>query len=489
MKGPRRRWTASPPGVPTSAISSCRATTRTPRSPTPTSCSKRSKNAVSLPLRVAAAAQSATVAGQLVTGNGIRFEELPAQVKDALHQTSIMIGETVSVEHLKASGGATQVDDWAISDGSRRWELSTAPEQLRAWRVLKGGPQAITVGGFDDPAAVLDALVTQNQLRQELIDRLAASSEMPVKSYRVTPGVLTPTGAQGWRAVIVREIVLEIPPFGNGAIRFTDARPDAARNRHPRPPRPVVRPAGAECRDRRTRDRHRRQPHLVGGNRNAGPAGADRPDDGDRCAAAGSRQQVNGSRYTLTATETFLLEVIDSELTVTALAYQNSSILSHLETRPENRNPDAYRRLSAASFPWTLPFDLPIEETRALLDKLGVSRRMLLKMALPDGPMTDRRTAEILGLSSSEASIIAPPPGAAAARSGRSGASVRSPTASGTSRASSERARGRRCSRGCRWSCSRRASPIASCSGCCRRCSWPRRARPSGPMASASRAG
>ena len=35
------------------------------------------ENAVSLPLRVAAAAQSATVAGQLATGHGIRFEDLP----------------------------------------------------------------------------------------------------------------------------------------------------------------------------------------------------------------------------------------------------------------------------------------------------------------------------------------------------------------------------------------------------------------------------
>src|SRR5262249_12989938 len=99
---------------------------------------------------------------------------------------------------------------------------------------------------------------------------------------------------------------------------------------------------------------------------------------------------VAGPRYTLTSTESIMLEVIGSELTVTARAYQNSSNLSHREARPENRNPEAYRRLSAAPFPWTLPFDLPLEETRALLDKLGVSRRMLLEMALPDGPMTDR---------------------------------------------------------------------------------------------------
>jgi hypothetical protein len=372
------------------------------------------ENAVSLPLRVTAAAQAATVAGQLATGHGIRFDDLPAQVKDALHQTSTMIGETVSVEHLKASGGVMLADDWAISDGSRRWEFSLRPEQLRAWRVLKGGPQAITVGGFGDLAAVLDALVTQNQLDQELIDRLAAGSEMPVRSYRVTPGVLTPTGAQGWRVVIVRQIGLEFPPSGNGTIRFTGT--DQTLRETDVLDYPTLSLA------QQALNAGIAEPATdIGANPSWSTAigKLDLPVPIDRMAvifapSATGIGEFAGLRYMLTATDTFLLEVIDSELTVTALAYQNSSILSHLEARPENRNPDAYRRLSAAPFPWTLPFDLPLEETRALLDKLGVSRRALLEMARPDGPMTDRLAAEILGLSSSEPSIIAPPPGAAA---------------------------------------------------------------------------
>lgn len=374
------------------------------------------ENVVALPLRVAAAAQSTTIARRLMTGNGIRFDDLPEQVKDALRLTSIMIGETVSVEHLKASGGATILHDWAISDGSRRWELSLRPEQIKAWRELKGGPQAITVGGFDDPAAVLNALTTQNQLHQELVNRLAPSREMPVKSNTVTTGVLTPTGKQGWRAVIIREFVLKFPPFGNGAVKFIDAANQTLRETDILDN--LTLSLAQEALNAKIAD-----PTInIGTNPfwSAAIGKLDLPVPIDRTAVtvaalAPGGQGFVGSRYKLTSPESFLLEVIGSDLTVTALAYQNSSILSHLEARPENRDPEAYRRLSAASFPWTLPFDLPLEETRALLEKLGVSRRMLLEIALPDGPMTDRRAAEILGLSPSEASIIAPPPGAAVA--------------------------------------------------------------------------
>ena len=370
------------------------------------------ENAVALPLRVAAAAQSATVAGGLMTGSGIRFDDLPAKVKDALHRTSIVIGETVTVEHLKFGGGATMADDWAISDGSRRWELSLRPEQLKAWRELKGGPQAITVGGFDNPAAVVNALSKQEQLHEELIDRLAPSWEMPVKSHTVTTGVLTPTGAQGWRAVIIREFVLEFPPSGDGAVRFSGAGDQTLRETDDLDYRTLFyaqEALNALIADPATDIRGNSRWYA------ATKEWLDLPVDRMAVTVAPPAPGggIAGARYTLTSTESFLLEVIDSELTVTALAYQNSSILSHLEARPENRNPEAYRRLSAASFPWTLPFDLPLEETRALLAKLGVSRRMLLEMALPDAPMTDRRAAEILGLSSREASIIAPQAGVA----------------------------------------------------------------------------
>ena len=372
------------------------------------------ENAVALPLQVAPALQSTAVAGQLVAGNAIPFDNLPALVRDALQKTSIIIGATVTVEHLKTSGGATVVDDWAISDGSRRWEISLRPAQVKAWRLLKGGPQAMVLGGWDDAASVLDALTQQNKLHQELLNRLAPSFEMPVKSTLVTAGALTPSGAHGWQAVIVRELIAEFPIAGNGTVKFYDDAGNLLRETD-------VLDYLTLAYVRQALDAEVAHPGTdISGNLFESRAilSLSLPVPLDRLTVLVAPAQggggITGPRYTLTATETFLLEVVDSALTVTALAYQNSSILSHLEARPENRDPEAYRVLSSAQFPWTLPFDLPLEETRALLDKLGVSRRTLLEMARPEGSMTDRRANEILGLSSAEAAIIVQPAGAGA---------------------------------------------------------------------------
>src|SRR5262249_21265991 len=95
---------------------------------------------------------------------------------------------------------------------------------------------------------------------------------------------------------------------------------------------------------------------------------------------------------------------------VVALAYQDSSILSNLAALPENRNPEAYSRLAAADFPWTLPFDLPLEETRAYLAELGIERRELIELRTQTGEVADALPAEILGLSQREWTLIAPSP-------------------------------------------------------------------------------
>ena len=382
------------------------------------------ENAVALPLRIAGeglpGAAPAAVSSTMTSGNGLPFANLPLQIQDALGKTAIVIGETVSVDLLYRSGGPIPIIEWAISDGSRRWELALRPEHLTAWRELHGGPEIISLENedFDDSAAVVASLKTQGQLHAELTDLLAPSWEMPSKSSSVTTNVMTPSGAQGWRAVIVREMVLEFPAFGNGAVKFIDAANRTFQE--------------TDVLDYLTLS-------FAQQALNAKVANA-ATDINANFLWAGSIAKLNlpvqislatvilapppppggatfvGPRYTITSSESFLLEVTDSELTVTALAYQNSSILSHLEAQPENRNPEAYCRLSAAQFPWSLPFDLPLEETRAFLEKLGASRRRLVEMLLPDGQMTDRRAAEILGLSSAEWSIIAPPPGGGGAR-------------------------------------------------------------------------
>ena len=70
----------------------------------------------------------------------------------------------------------------------------------------------------------------------------------------------------------------------------------------------------------------------------------------------------------------FELSYAPRSLSVAALTYQSVSG-QDLTAEPRNRNPAAYEVLRAASFPWTLPFNLPETEIRTLLERAGVSRR------------------------------------------------------------------------------------------------------------------
>jgi len=99
-----------------------------------------------------------------------------------------------------------------------------------------------------------------------------------------------------------------------------------------------------------------------------------------------------------------------ARLTVQALAYQSSRTDADLRAAPQNRNPAAYRRLRSASFPWTLPYNLPLQETRALLDRAGVPRPRLAELLLAAGAPGDEHLAlEHLGLSGVEADLITKP--------------------------------------------------------------------------------
>src|SRR5262249_42147322 len=109
------------------------------------------------------------------------------------------------------------------------------------------------------------------------------------------------------------------------------------------------------------------------------------------------------NRYVVQVDTNVILGIAPEAATVTALTYQNSSILTNLAAIPENRNPEAYQKLRQAIFPWTLPLDLWIEEIRAFLTALGVSRRRLIEIACPPtGLGSDMYVAEVLDLSAEE---------------------------------------------------------------------------------------
>jgi Tc toxin complex TcA C-terminal TcB-binding domain/Neuraminidase-like domain len=99
-----------------------------------------------------------------------------------------------------------------------------------------------------------------------------------------------------------------------------------------------------------------------------------------------------------------------ANLTIEALSYQSTANDRDLLVLPQNQNPLAYRELSSADaiFPWTLPYDQALTETRALLSKSGLSRLDLLETALPDSEQmsSDIWAREQLGLSEAQATMI-----------------------------------------------------------------------------------
>ncbi len=101
-----------------------------------------------------------------------------------------------------------------------------------------------------------------------------------------------------------------------------------------------------------------------------------------------------------------------ASLKITSLAYQSGDTSVDAIAWPENHNPAAYAKLKGddATFPWTLPVDLPCEEVRLFLKRSRSSRRKLMELMAPiattaDDPATVR---EVLGLTEAEANLIAP---------------------------------------------------------------------------------
>lgn len=117
--------------------------------------------------------------------------------------------------------------------------------------------------------------------------------------------------------------------------------------------------------------------------------------------------------------ETFAYTIVkeNNVLSVVARSLQTMGTTEERRATPQYRNSDAYKELSKAVYPWTLPFALPREEANIFLEHLGVSRRNLIEAlrAQPDAfdansPVTVLLAAEELGLSDTERKIIVDEP-------------------------------------------------------------------------------
>lgn len=95
---------------------------------------------------------------------------------------------------------------------------------------------------------------------------------------------------------------------------------------------------------------------------------------------------------------------------IRGLSYQSTARDRDLITRPQNRNPLAYEKLRDVQsvFPWSLPYDQDLTETRMLALKAGTNLRTLLEIRYSKSAAFEREDwcDEILGLAPSQRGII-----------------------------------------------------------------------------------
>ena len=101
---------------------------------------------------------------------------------------------------------------------------------------------------------------------------------------------------------------------------------------------------------------------------------------------------------------------IPAGVVLKSLSYQCTARDRDLASRPQHRNPRAYREFLAradAVYPWTLPFDVDLIETRSLLGTAGLARAELMCMALPPGAVARRvqYAIESLGMTRAELTL------------------------------------------------------------------------------------
>jgi Tc toxin complex TcA C-terminal TcB-binding domain/Neuraminidase-like domain len=124
--------------------------------------------------------------------------------------------------------------------------------------------------------------------------------------------------------------------------------------------------------------------------------------------------QADAKSNTWTVTSPWMVQTLTFQpvrLTIASLAYQSGDPGADAIAWPENYNPEAYRKLNSATYPWSLPIDLTLKTVRLFLKRALSSREALMKAMVPVDQLLpgDRTFAiEVLGLSAAEANLISP---------------------------------------------------------------------------------
>jgi receptor-binding and translocation channel-forming TcA subunit of Tc toxin/ABC toxin-like protein/neuraminidase-like protein len=353
------------------------------------------ENAVALPLvvdpskyaNIDVAAEFAD--GSFPDGHG----KIPDVVLQALAETDITIGEKLTVtEYIRsaAPGAGDVLNTWIIKDGSRRWFVRYVRPQLLYVIADAASGQFIPGSTVLDVEGAVDAL-EHGTFNAELEDKL--SRGLPFEGAPQIQKIQAPSDAfmHLWTASYTRGVAIRETHTGRLSLVEVLELDGITPIRNFVWPFPI--------------------PIIALALTSSGPSKINAfvallleiPAD------ELYMQTLNpaGNLLELRTRNTAWLAHM-GQLAVSGLSYQNSSIREDLKSSPENRNPAAYKKLSEnAVFPWTLPFDLWLEETRAFLEALGVSRSKLIDLARPQSRLSEAAAAlELQGLSKSEADLI-----------------------------------------------------------------------------------
>ena len=106
-------------------------------------------------------------------------------------------------------------------------------------------------------------------------------------------------------------------------------------------------------------------------------------------------------------------EVLENRIETPETAYQTGGTAAERRAIPEHRNNAAYQQLLEADYPWSLPFSLPIVESRHYLEHVGVMRHELLDIFWREASTAQQThlrdlviATEYLGLTSDQQQMV-----------------------------------------------------------------------------------
>jgi hypothetical protein len=247
-----------------------------------------------------------------------------------------------------------------VTDRHRRWALSHQPEALVATKTGVPGERDVSLAGLD--AAAVIAELDQGMVPAAVVPRLSEQLLSP-EQRQLGAGYQVGVSHSGHRwsvtGVIGLVVRIETGDISRLTLSTLDGTAIAGNRYSPRALQATAATLGQGA---------------AGGLLTELVPFSDRF---DVTPLTEDRWQIR--HETVQAELTYAPET----LTVTALSYQSSAHPEDALAYPDNRNPEAYQRLRDAVHPWTLPFDLPLAETRALLDRSGTARLRLMELLHP----------------------------------------------------------------------------------------------------------